>query len=89
MVRLNWEKKATKPRSSFWFEALVPQLGWTYIVDKGVVDPKKYTCFMCIDCVVYTESRITSHEFKTLLQAQTFCERHLLEIFSKLKIIFQ
>jgi hypothetical protein len=89
MFKLIWKKKYTDDYLEYWLEASVPKLKWNYIIDAGIKDSKKYTCYLCIDVINYTESRITTREFKTINDAQTFCVQHLIKTFTTLKSILK
>lgn len=88
-VKINWSTQQYKELESVWYEAKVPQIDWTYVVDYSPTDPTKYTCFLLFDSTAsFQEVRLTKKEYKRKEQAMVFCEKHLHKFLLKLKKFF-
>ena len=75
MKKLNWEKKYLSDKSGYWFETKVKFINWTYVIETGeFLD--RYKCFLFVNNFA-EETLISKKEFKTLENAQKFCEKHL------------
>ena len=87
MKKLNWKKKYLSDKSGYWFEANVDTIQWKYTVESPYAS-EKYNCFLwigrCDD-----EVKISKKQFKTVEDAQSFCENHFVEIVTKLNKIFK
>ena len=85
-IKINWAVQQSTDLSAVWYEAKVPQLIWTYVVDVGVENEDCYTCFLLFDDLeTYQEVRLTAKEFRTKAQAMRYCEEHLHRFLLKLK----
>ena len=75
MKKLNWKKKYLSDKSGYWFETKVKFINWTYVIETGeFLD--RYKCFLFVNNFT-EETLISKKEFKTLENAQKFCEKHL------------
>jgi hypothetical protein len=88
-IKIKWTVQQSADLSASWYEARVPRLIWTYVVDAGVEDENRYTCFLLFDEeVTFQEVRLTTKEFKTKAQAMRHCEEHLHRFLLKVKKFF-
>ena len=88
-IKIKWVVKQSTDLSAVWYEAKVPQLDWTYVVDIGVTEPEKYTCFLLFDTMpTFQEIRLTLEEFDKREQATAYCEKHLHKTLLKFKKFF-
>ena len=88
-LKIKWSVQQSADLSATWYEARVPRLIWTYVVDVGVEDESCYTCFLLFDNeVTFQEVRLTTKEFKTKAQAMRYCEEHLHRFLLKVKKFF-
>ena len=88
-IKIKWSAQQSADLSAIWYEAKVPQLDWTYVVDMGITEPEKYTCFILFENTpTFQEVRLSGKEFNTKKEAMVCCEKHLHRILLKLKKFF-
>jgi hypothetical protein len=82
-TKLNWKKKYLDDNSGFWHEAKVKSINWTYVVDTDY-DNGLYGCFLFVN-IFADEVQISKKKYKTLKDAQDFCQKHIENIAVKLQ----
>ena len=78
-TKLNWKKKWLDDSSGYWYSAVVPVIGWEYIVDQNYLteENEKYiagTYFSKTDDEI---TRFSNKFYKTEKAAMKACEKHL------------
>ena len=78
-TKLNWKKKWLDDKSGCWYSAVVPVIGWEYIVDQNYLteENEKYiagTYFSKTDDEI---TRFSNKFYKTEKAAMKACEKHL------------
>jgi hypothetical protein len=82
MKNLNWKKKYLSDKSGFWYEAKIKSINWTYVVEVSYND-SFYGCYLFVNDFA-DEAEISNKKYKTLEQAQNFCQKHIENITNKL-----
>ena len=78
-TKLNWKQKWLDDDSGCWYSAVVPVIGWEYIVDQNYLsqESEEYiagTYFSETDDEI---TRISNKFYKTEEAAMKACEKHL------------
>jgi dUTPase len=74
MKKLIWKKKYLDDKSGHWHEAKVKAIDWTYVVDADY-DNDLYGCFLFVNASA-DEVLISKKKYKTIEQAQEYCQKH-------------
>lgn len=84
-TKLNWKKKYFDDKSSYWYSAKIPFVGWEYIVDTHYNVGINYGFIGGIYLSKFDDeiTRISNKFYKTEEKAMKACEKHLEETFEK------
>ena len=78
-TKLNWNQKWLDDDSGCWYSAVVPVIGWEYIVDQNYLteEDEKYIAGIYFSKLDDDITRISNKFYKTEEAAMKACEKHL------------
>jgi len=78
-TKLNWKQNWLDDDSGCWYSAVVPVIGWEYIVDQNYLteEDEKYIAGIHFSNLDDDITRISKKFYKTEEAAMIACEKHL------------
>jgi hypothetical protein len=96
---LAWKKMTLPDQSGYWYEAYIPHLKWTYIIDptsqynsptlnSPTLRPLNFNCTLFINNHT-NETALHKYPVKNLKNAKAACKNHLLNTYKHLNNLLQ